>query len=355
MTETFITDSDTIDLKELYIVKYNPTKLDDIVGNEDIVRLFKYYLRTRDFPNMILVGPSGCGKMPLTQAFVREFLGPHFSTHCLEIYGSLNRGKCIVNTTVDANKSVDKYIPNISTFLKKTLVAKDVKRIVVIYDFDYITTDTQMALRRVMEENDNVKFVLPCNSRDNISESIQSRANIYSLSRIDDASIQKILLSIVERERLSVKKEVLDCIVKYSENNIKVAINCLQLISNIESISLDQFNLIINSPASFQIEHFIRACINRDEQTALDIVNSLINSGYSFVDLLNLMLKTVIDIKLEYIAEKHQIETKARIIEIISDFFLINETSLTITNMYCLVYRLLTIRGGGHLGGQLSP
>jgi len=47
------------------------------------------------------------------------------------------------------------------------------------------------------------------------------------------------------------------------------------------------------------------------------------------------MLKTIIN------SEKFDVLTKNTIIETVSDFFPVNETSLTLINIYCLVYRLL--------------
>jgi len=319
----------------LYLSKYAPKSLDEIVGNENLVRLFKYYLRVKDFPNMILLGPTGTGKTTMIQLFIKQFLGPHYHTHHLEIYGSLHRGRCIISQASENSKNCEKGIPNILNFLKKSLKARDVKKIITIFDFEYTIGETQMSLRRIMEEHDNVRFILACNSRDNISETIQSRTNIYSLQRVPNSGLKSLINKIVDKEKLKLAPDIIDCLAQHSDGNIRVAINTLQLVSETSELDLKRFYQIVNLPASFKVEELFAACLAGGEDNAIKILDDLINNGYSLVDLLNLMLKTVIN------SEKFNTETKNRIIETVSSFFLVNETSLTLTNMYCLIYRLL--------------
>lgn len=322
----------------LYISKYTPTNLEEMVGNSDLIQLFRYYLRMKKFPNMILVGPTGTGKNLMAKLFVREFLGDHFRTHCLEIDGSLYRGRCVINQQSDTTKINEKSVPNILNFLKRSLAAKDVKKIILIYDFDYITSETQMSLRRVMEEQHSVRFLLLCNSRETISETIQSRSNIYSLKPLTETDLRVVVDTIISQENLHISPEVVDSLVKNSEGNIRIAVNTLQLISKTDELDLERFYQIINLPATFQVESLFSACLEGNEGEAIGTLELLIDNGYSLVDLLNLMLRTIIN------TEKFSVQIKNKIIEVISTFFLLNETSLTLTNIYCLIYRLLTIQ-----------
>ena len=119
-------------ISRLYLDQYKPTKLNQVVGNNEVISLFNYYLREKTFPNMLIIGPTGCGKNTTISLFVKEFLGQHYSTHCLEIVGSLYRGRCIISQTSDTNKSNEKSMPNVSNFIKKSVVQRDLKKIIII-------------------------------------------------------------------------------------------------------------------------------------------------------------------------------------------------------------------------------
>ena len=46
-----------------WLEKYRPTKLDDIVGNEEAVSRLVHFSRQGNLPNIIISGPPGCGKV----------------------------------------------------------------------------------------------------------------------------------------------------------------------------------------------------------------------------------------------------------------------------------------------------
>lgn len=47
--------------KEIWIEKYRPEKLDDIVGQDEIVRRLKSYVKTKNLPHLLFSGPPGVG------------------------------------------------------------------------------------------------------------------------------------------------------------------------------------------------------------------------------------------------------------------------------------------------------
>ena len=46
-----------------WLEKYRPTKLEDIVGNEEAVTRLSHFARQGNLPNIIISGPPGCGKV----------------------------------------------------------------------------------------------------------------------------------------------------------------------------------------------------------------------------------------------------------------------------------------------------
>lgn len=342
-----------IEFEKTLLDKYAPQNLNEIIGNQNVVQLFSDYAKRGDFPNMLLTGPTGCGKNSLITLFAKQILGPQYATHCLEIQGSLHRGRCIISQFGETGKNLDKGVPNILMFLKKSLgpptttTTRSFQKLIIIYDFDYTTSETQMSLRRIIEEYTKVKFIFSCNSLDNIKETIQSRVNIYNLVRISDVEIRQLIDRILREENLhfnannnSNHDEIVQNLVSEANGNIRVAINTLQLIRYTSDLDLERFYQILNLPVTFQIETLFSHCLRGLEQEAIEILDNLITNGYSLVDLINLMLKVIINSQ----NPSFTTEIRNRIIEIITGFFIINETALTVTNLYCLTYRLLTIK-----------
>ena len=62
-------------MQDIWVEKYRPKKLDDIVGQDDIMERLKAYVKTKTVPHMIFAGPAGVGKTTSVLALAREVFG----------------------------------------------------------------------------------------------------------------------------------------------------------------------------------------------------------------------------------------------------------------------------------------
>lgn len=85
---------------EIWLEKYWPQSLDQVVGNTDIIEKLKLLRTQQNVPNMILTGPPGCGKTTSVLALCREILGPKFQEATIELNASDERGIEVVRTRV---------------------------------------------------------------------------------------------------------------------------------------------------------------------------------------------------------------------------------------------------------------
>lgn len=61
-----------------FIEKYRPITLDDVVGNEEMVKRLKYFCKNKNIPNMLFVSPPGLGKTTICHCVGRALLGEHY-------------------------------------------------------------------------------------------------------------------------------------------------------------------------------------------------------------------------------------------------------------------------------------
>jgi len=78
--------------EEIWIEKYRPVRLDDIVGQDEIVRRLKSYVKTKNLPHLLFSGPPGVGKTAAAISIVREIYGEAWRNNFIELNASDERG-----------------------------------------------------------------------------------------------------------------------------------------------------------------------------------------------------------------------------------------------------------------------
>lgn len=282
----------------LWINDYEPVKLKDIIGNQLVVDTLDSFLRSDRIPNLLLCGPNGCGKTTTAKILVREYLGGNYGKYNLEIIGSIYRGKNVVSEKNDKKKASESMIdsPNIINFIKKQNNLPEGKcRIVTIYDFDCMTNEAQMALRRIIElYSQKVRFIFICNSLNKIIEAVQSRTLILKFQPIGIDEIINRLKDISVDKQLSFGDEIYQAIGIMANGDLKQAINYLQVFSNSESNTIDNFYNIFNIPSIKTITDFIRYCLTRQGDKAFEIIGRLLENGYNITDILDIIIKVLV-------------------------------------------------------------
>lgn len=342
----------------IWIRDCKPDTLSEIVGNSEIVETLKMYVRTGNLPNILLTGPNGTGKKNMVELAVKEYLGSNFERGCLRIDGSIYRGKDIITNTNDYGKknTTDKVAcdtPNVMKFAKtKVTMDGGKKKVVIIYNFDHMTSEAQNAMRRIIElYAKSTRFILVCNDIEEIIEAIQSRCIPLRTAPVTDIEMSDLLCRVLVKNQVPenhVKQDVIDTICVMSGGDIKKAINYLQVISGAEVPSVDTFFKIFNIPPIHNIKLIIDSAQNPETyQVAYDTLDKLLENGYDAADILGIFINTVA----RY--ETLPLKTRVAYLHAISRCYIKTELMASNSHLFSLIARLGRIAIEGYTADPL--
>lgn len=334
----------------LWFKDYTPESMAEIIGNTDLVDTLRLYIEVGHIPDILLSGPNGTTKKNIARLVAKEYLGGHYEYGHIEIDGSISRGKDNVTNTNDYKKiSTDKLNSegkNIMTFAKAKISLGGKKKVVIIYNFDYMTIEAQNAMRRVIElYAKTTRFIFVCNDIDKIIEPIQSRCVPLQTSYLLEKEIIQAMKQVLTKAGFSpdhVDHNVLKTICMLSGGDLKKAINYLQVISSSPEPNLDTLYKIFNIPPVHNIIKILDAVSSPTTyQIAYDTLDKLLENGYNSSDILSIFIPTVISYDID-------LKTKTDYLHALSRCSVKTELAKTNSNLFSLIARLGKIRTDGY-------
>lgn len=204
-------------MQDVWVEKYRPKKLSDIIGQRHIVERLSAYVKTRSMPHMLFAGPAGSGKTTCAIALGRELYGEQWRDSLIELNASDERGIDIVRG-------------KIKDFARAASFGSADFKIIFLDEADSLTPDAQAALRRTMERyTQTCRFVLSCNYSSKIIEPIQSRCAVFRFKALGEADVKSYLRLVAASEHVDLTDDGLMSICELAVGDLRKATNILQV------------------------------------------------------------------------------------------------------------------------------
>ena len=221
---------------DIWVEKYRPSTLDDIVLSKDARDYFNNVKQSGNLPNLLLVGSPGVGKTTLAKIIINDILQSQY----LYINASDENG-------------IDTIRTKVINFAQTQSIFGTIK-VIVLDECDGLSLDAQKALRNSMEEyHDIARFVLTANYQHKIIPALQSRCHTFVFTPPKEEYIKRVL-HIIKEEKVDIEHNHLSELINKSYPDLRKCINNIQkynitgkkgsVLSNAESIVVECLALL---------------------------------------------------------------------------------------------------------------
>lgn len=264
-----------------WVEKFRPKKLEDLKFQEDILNTINKSINNRNFPHLLFYGPPGSGKTTCALAICLKLYGPKMMrSRVLELNASDERGIKVVREKVKNYAKLALSIPP-----KKYNYPCPKFKIIILDEADAMTTDSQFALRRIIEKySATTRFILTCNYISKIVSPILSRCIGFQFRALDINAAFKILNEIITKEDIKIKKDAVKEIYKLCNGDMRLSINLLQKVTynSIKRIDKDtvrdNYGLIRTDILKNITDELIK---DNSNEKIISITYYLLNQSYS--------------------------------------------------------------------------
>ncbi len=269
--------------EEIWTEKYRPRRLEEVGGQNAIIKNLQSYVARRNLPHLIFSGPAGVGKTAAAVALARELYGETWSENFIELNASDERGIEVVRN-------------NIKNFARTIPIGTASFKIIFLDEADALTDAAQSALRRTMERYAaTCRFIFSCNYSSKIIEPIQSRCAVYRFKALPYDAITSRIRYIAAQEGLTVSEEALRAITYVAMGDMRRAINALQSVAVLSSeINPERIYELTATARPELVQELINRALAGQFFDALELLDALLDKGISGDEILAQMHRLAI-------------------------------------------------------------
>lgn len=246
---------------------YRPTKLDDVVGQEDPKKVLRNHLQAKPKSGYLFVGSAGTGKTTCARIFAHELNG---QSNIYEINAADNTG-------VEGVRKI------ISDARHKPIGTK--YKIFILDECHMLTVQAWNALLKLVEEPPESVVLLFCTTDPRkIPNTITSRVLRLDFTRIDIDAVTDRLLWILEQEHITgVQREPLRYIAQLANGGMRDAITMMDKVLGYGvDIKFDVINTALGLVGFDVPMNILKALYDHNFKGLIDVLDDINRKGVDF-------------------------------------------------------------------------
>jgi DNA polymerase III delta prime subunit len=270
----------TTEIKDTFTSKYKPYFVKDFSVNQKFKDVLNSFLKIDDL-NILVCGPSSCGKTCLLYALIRDYYGLKKNDPIPE------NNIMMINTLKE--QGINYYRNEMRTFCQSRCSIYGKKKLVIVDDLDLISDQCQQVFRNYIDKyKNNVHFVSVCTTLEKVIESIQSRLHIVHMDLPQKEDVQTIMNNVIAKEQMIIDSESKQYILHFTNYQLREVLNYLEklfILKDKETITLEEIKQSTSSMSFHHFEQYIQELRHHNVSNAIKILYNIYDYGYSVIDI----------------------------------------------------------------------
>lgn len=270
--------------------KYRPTKLEDVVGQEQVTSVLANAVKSGKIAHAFLfIGPRGTGKTSVARILAHAI--NNFDYQVEDSYLDIIEIDAASNTGVD----------NIRELREKAVIAptKGKYKVYIIDEVHMLTKSASNALLKTLEEPpEHVVFIMATTDAHKVPITISSRTQVHTFKLARPEIMLEHLQDISKTEGIKITNEALEIVVRRGGGSFRDSLSLLDQVATISGNDQEITAEVLNSTLGIPQEETVRALLasysEHDNDKVHESLKDLLNSGIRPEILVSELIETII-------------------------------------------------------------